>query len=284
MGGFPACPAEALSAAEVQCGRVGLREITHRRGSAVWKADGPRGTVAVKTGYGDGAEAVAREAAALAALPGYSVTTGRAGADTWYITDWHDGPSTWRIFQPVRERTASGKDRSYALAGAVGLCRAVADLHSIGWVHGDLQPVHGIHTVTGVMLIDFAWSWRVGQALPPHFRGGITHLIAPELAARIDTGPQPVTPTPQADVYALAGVLWTCVTGTWPLDYGAVGITPQHVSPGELRKAIAVGRIPLTAGRPWPGPQAVLADTLTAPAADRPTADELAEALAFLTA
>ena len=51
MVAFPPCPREALAAAEAACGgRVELKELTNRRGSAVWKASGPAGVVAVTPG------------------------------------------------------------------------------------------------------------------------------------------------------------------------------------------------------------------------------------------
>ncbi|MFI5753924.1 hypothetical protein [Streptomyces sp. NPDC051569] len=204
-----------MSTAETLCGSpVILTGITDRRGSAVWKAVGPRGSVAVKSGYGVGAESVLRETTVLNELSGRTVVGGRTGDSVWYVTDWLDGPSTWKVFQPVRD----GVDgRTWALTGAVELCRAAAELHELGWRQSDLQPSHGIHRAAGVCLIDFAWSWREGLSAPAHFRGGVTHLDAPEFAARIDDGARHVTPTVAADVYALAGALWTCATvrGRW---------------------------------------------------------------------
>ncbi|MFE4372842.1 hypothetical protein ACFRMN_32310 [Streptomyces sp. NPDC056835] len=283
MGEFTACPGEALKSAEAGCGSVVLKEITDRRGSAVWKATGAVARVAIKYGCGEGAETTAREAAVLGRLPGRTVRTGRTVDGFWYVTPWLDGPSTFQVFRPVRrcsENRTRDAARTRALAAAVHLCRAVADLHSAGWIHGDLQPSHGIHTESGATLIDFAWSWQEGRGTPPWstFHGGITHLIAPELAAWIAKGPQPVTPSASSDVYALTGVLWTCTTGRWPLDYAAAGIPPD-AGPANRRAAIATGRIPLVSTAAWPVFQDLLRPVLLSGPDDRPTAAELATIL-----
>ncbi|MER7674917.1 hypothetical protein ABTY61_41585 [Kitasatospora sp. NPDC096128] len=271
MGEFTSEAAEALTVAEGICGPFELEEISNRRGSAVWKASGPQGAVSIKLGTGDAAEVTAREAAVLDQLPGYTVTAGRFADGVWYVTPWLAGPSTWDTFRPVRK----GEDRkAQALAAAVGLCRAVADLHEAGWVHGDLQPQHGIHTEQGVRLLDFAWSRQIDTTPWTTFDGTMIHLTAPELAARIINGPQPVETTQPADVYALAGTLWTCATGKWPLDYETAGLgkeTPLE----EIRKTIAHQAIPISTAMPWPGLQARLRYVLLAAPDDRPTAAEL---------
>lgn len=271
-------PASAQAAATEHCGHdLVLTEITDRRGSAVWKAAGHKGAAAVKVGRGDGVEITAREAAALAALnTDYFVGGGVSNGSAWLLTNWLEGPSTWEVFGPVR---AGGSDWEQALAAAAGLCTAVAGLHTSGWVHADLQPSHGIHTDTGVQLIDLAWAWRPGWDQGTKFNGGVTHLLSPELAAAIITGDKPVAVTPAADVYALAGTIWTCATGRWPLDYQAAGISPKTCSPHELRQHIATGRVPVTADRPWPDLQNVLLPVLLDDPANRPTASELGKTL-----
>ncbi|MEV7925135.1 hypothetical protein [Kitasatospora sp. NPDC088779] len=148
MGEFTPEAAEALKTAAAICGPLELEEISNRRGSAVWKATGPRGVASIKLGTGEAAEVTAREASVLDQLPGYTVTAGRFDDGVWFVTPWLVGPSTWQALRPLR-KSEGGRDE--ALAAAVGLCRAVADLHAEGWVHGDLQPQHGIHGGDGTV-------------------------------------------------------------------------------------------------------------------------------------
>jgi len=266
-----------LNAARASCGSpLELARITDRRGSAVWKATGPHGAASIKLGTGDAAETTAREASVLDQLPGYTVTAGRFDDGVWLVTPWLTGTSTWHAFQPLRKGDGGHEE---ARAAAVGLCRAVADLHADGWVHGDLQPQHGIHDEDGTArLIDFAWTRKLGTTPWTTFTGTMLHLTAPELATRIITGPQPVHTTQPADVHALAGTLWTCTTGTWPLHYEAAGLDRDTPLP-ELRHAIATRTVPLSAASPWPTLQECLRPILLAEPDDRPTAAELAKTL-----
>ncbi|KJS53810.1 hypothetical protein [Streptomyces rubellomurinus] len=278
MGEFARCPDEAVKAAEAVCGPVVLSGITDRRGSAVWKGTGVLATVAIKAGYGEGEEITARESAVLDQLPGCTVTAGRYDRGVWYVTPWLEGPSTWDVFKPIRKGDGG---REYALASAVHLCRAVADLHAGGWVHSDLQPAHGVHTDHGVRLLDLSWAWSPSFPPSPVFQGGITHLLSPELAAAVESGERPVRATVESDVHALAGTLWTCITGRWPLDYDAAGLGPD-IGPSARRAAIATRTVPLCSDETWPALQAPLRDVLRAPAEHRPTAPELATVLAEL--
>lgn len=280
MGEFPAGAAAALKAAEDLCGPVVLAEVSDRRGSAVWKASGSDGAVSIKLGTGEAAEVTAREASVLDRLPGYEVAVGRIDGGVWYVTRWEEGPSTWQQFRSVR----AGRDdaRPQALASAVQVARAVADLHGLGWIHGDLQPAHAVHTADGVRLIDFAWSRQLGETPWSAFRGTMVHLTAPELAAGITAGGQPVLTTFASDVYALAASLWTAAAGNWPLDYEAAGIDRKSTGPVALLEAIGERAVPLVGNEVWPELQQVLKDVLLSEAEDRPLATELADRLTTL--
>lgn len=275
------CPAEARAAAEALCGPdPHLKLISNRRASAVWQAHGPRKTVAIKVGTGPDAAAItARETVAVTRMgpPGAVLARGRGDALAWMLTPWYDGPSTWEVLHDGRV----GTFQSAALRRhMVDLCDAVAALHGQGWVHGDLQPCHTIHTPDCVRFIDCSWSWHPHQLKASHlFRGGPPHLLAPELARSIHDGIRPVAPSIPAEVYALAASLWRSITGDWPRDYARVGIDPGKVTAPVLRQIIATHQIPLHSSDAWPSVQQVLAEALTAPAEDRPTAAEMAHQL-----
>ncbi|MER6121760.1 hypothetical protein ABT173_03470 [Streptomyces sp. NPDC001795] len=270
-------PTEARAAVEATCGDgAELELVTDRRGCAVWKATGPVRSAAVKAGVGlEGAVITARETAALTAMgPGGAVLArGRREGVAWLLTPWHDGPSTWEALRATRDGNA---DLAEAHGRVVEVCEAVARLHATGWVHSDLQPAHAIHTVRGAVLIDCSWAWhpvRFGPSMM--FRGGMPHLLAPEVAAVVERGVCPVQVSQSAEVYTLAASLWWAITGDWPLDYAASGIDPAKLKAPALRQAVGSGRIPLRAPSSWPAMQNVLASALVHRSDGRPTAAQL---------
>ena len=270
-------PAEANAAVRSACGDgATLQLVSDRRGSAVWKATGPVRSVALKVGAGlEGTAITRREAAALHGITrGGLLAHGREETAAWMVTPWHDGPSMWDALADVR---AEGGDREAAQRHVVDVCEAVAELHAAGWVHGDLQPGHAIHTEHGVALIDCSWAWHPARLFPSGlFRGGMPHLLAPEVAAAVEAGARPVTVSRAAEVYTLAASLWWSVTGDWPLDYGAAGLDPTEMSAGQLREVIGSRRLALPPTSTWPAMQAALGTALRPDPARRPTAGGLA--------
>ncbi|WP_414169918.1 hypothetical protein ACMATS_32580 [Streptoverticillium reticulum] len=255
-----------------------MSPVSHRRGCAVWKAEGPDGAFAVKYGYGAGADAVTREAAALAALPGYAiVAAGRRPGGAWCVAPWYEGVPCWSPLAPLRAR-----QQKTLPAEAVALCQETARLHELGWIHGDIQPAHVIHTRLGTRLIDFGWARRAVRTPDrPAYRGGISHLTAPETARAIAQGRQPAASTCSTDVFALAGTLWACLAGRWPVDYRASGLPPHH-TPEQRRAVLATRSFRLTGPLPHTALQDLLRTALLSAPADRPSAAELAGQLGRL--
>ncbi|MFF7216055.1 hypothetical protein ACFZAU_36895 [Streptomyces sp. NPDC008238] len=220
----------------------------------------------------------AREAAALSVRgPGRVVAYGRGNASVWMITDWYDGPSTREALAGVRDGTA---DLTAARQQLVAVVDDVAALHDSGWVHGDLQPEHTVHTPDGVKFLDRSWAWHPRLLAPSNlFRGGLPHLLPPELAWKVQRGELPVVVSKEAEVYALAASLWWAVDGGWPLDYAAADVDPSCLAGPELRHAIATRGIPVRESVVWPDVQEVLGRVLVQPDFERPQAGELAALL-----
>lgn len=122
---------------------------------------------------------------------------------------------------------------------ALQICDAVGEAHALGIVHRDLKP-------DNVMLVrrgadsDFAKVLDFGMARAgrdPDFATrdgavlGTARYIAPEGAQGASVGPE-------ADVYAIATLLFQCIAGRTPFDGpSAVSILVQQVSapPPDLR-------------------------------------------------
>lgn len=269
-------PREAMASAGSHCGRpVRWELISSRRGSAVWKGVGPAASVALKVGQDDGAPITSREIKVAERMPGHSplIASGSTRTTSWLITPWYDGPSTWGVFHTVRTTHQGTRE---ARDAAVDLCLAVADLHRQGWVHGDLQPEHAIHTKTGIQLIDCTWASSPALTPSETFQGGLPHLLAPELASEIEAGRRPVKVTPNAETYTLAATLWRSATGTWPFDYVAAANAEGPITGPRARQLIAVGQLPPALAPHWPALLSVLRTTMAAPAEGRPSAHDLA--------
>ncbi|MBL7496960.1 protein kinase family protein [Frankia nepalensis] len=250
----------ALEAA-LGCGIRSAAPVTdRRRGAAVYHVEHTHGQLALKTG-----PAAGREAAVLTALaelyPGYLLAAGEG----WLALRWLTGPTTSELFAAGRADPAA---RPRALAAASELAAAVADLHAVGWRHGDLQPRHAHHEGLGAaQLIDFGIAHPPAGDLrtpPCPYRGGMAHFAAPELAATLAVTPADagVPLTEAAEVYTLSAVLFYLAADRLPVDYAAVGLDRATASVADLHRVLAGGPTGDVRGdlAGWPE----LADLLTA--------------------
>lgn len=266
----------------------GAERITDRRGSEVWRVEDPRGVIAVKV---DAGLMAAREAAVLrevaqtdaAPLAGPILAAGALDdGRTWMAVPWETGPHLGVMFRAVRKDPADLAARKTARTAAVRAARALAVLHSAGWAHGDVQFSHVLYSRAGVRLLDLAWAH--GGALPAEFdgvvyRGALVHLEAPEIADAILES-KPVTPTPAADVYALAGALWAALTQTWPVRYEEEDEHPWMRDVSVRRVLISDPCNERVPPGLWPEFEAVLCDALSFRPENRPTAADFADMLA----
>jgi serine/threonine-protein kinase len=115
---------------------------------------------------------------------------------------------------------------------ALQICDALGEAHSLGIVHRDLKPDNVMLVRRGadtdfVKVLDFGMA-RAGRDADFATRDGAVlgtaRYIAPEGAQGQSVGPE-------ADVYAIATLLFQCIAGSTPFDGpSAVAILVQQVS------------------------------------------------------
>ena len=131
---------------------------------------------------------------------------------------------------------------------ALQICDALGEAHALGIVHRDVKPDNVMLVKRGadtdfVKVLDFGMA-RAGR--DPDFATrdgavlGTARYIAPEGAQGGSVGPE-------ADVYAIATLLFQCITGRTPFDgSNAVAILVKQVSaaPPDLRSVGAGAQAP----------------------------------------
>jgi hypothetical protein len=193
-----------------------LGELLGRGGAgSVWAAtrasDGtPVAVKVVAVGVAEEAEALAREIAVLArvdveGLVGFHEALGLPGepAEVALVLDLVGGGSLEGV---VRARGHLSVGESVTILAPVA--RALAGLHAVGVVHGDVHPGNVLLERTGrPLLADLGVASLAGD-LPGQVYG-TEGFVAPEV---LDRG----VVTTASDVYAVGALAWWCVTGTAP--------------------------------------------------------------------
>ncbi|MFC5958170.1 hypothetical protein ACFP51_28050 [Streptomyces pratens] len=172
MGQTPSPPGEAV---DLLTGHIGeptrARLLSDRRGSRVWKIQGPRGVVALKANNPDSDDArdkaaetaqgndhLLRLTEAGALSPSYRVGAGTWEGGRWLAVDWIGGAPLWRSLALARRPEG---DRPSTRARLLGIARTwakhLARLHAVGWAHADVQPTNALVTPDGrTAVIDYA--------------------------------------------------------------------------------------------------------------------------------
>ena len=193
-----------------------LGELLGRGGSGtVWAAtrDSDGAAVAVKVvpvGHCDQADSLARELGVLArvdveGLVAFHEAVGLPGepAAVALVLDRVRGGSLEGL---VRARGHLSVGESVTMLAPVA--RALAGLHGLGVVHGDVTPANVLVERTGrPLLADLGVASLVGEL--PGELWGTEGFVAPEV---LDRG----VVTAASDVYAVGALAWWCVTGSPP--------------------------------------------------------------------
>ena len=191
-------------------------ELIGRGGSgSVWAAtrmsDGaPVAVKVVAVGTDEQADVLAREFAVLArvdveGLVGFHEAVGLTGepAAVALVLD-HVGGGSLRSVVQARGHLSVGE----SVTMLAPVARALAGLHGLGVVHGDVSPANVLLERTGrPLLADLGVVSLAGEV--PGQLYGTEGFVAPEV---LDRG----VVTSASDVYAVGALAWWCVTGSAP--------------------------------------------------------------------
>ncbi|MCK6505392.1 serine/threonine-protein kinase [Myxococcota bacterium] len=192
----------------------------------VWRAQGPRGPVALKIATSAaGRQMLRHEAAILDPLrhPGVVRLEARDLDGAWMAVELVEGGpiDAWA-------RARSHRDVALALSR---VAEGLAFLHAHQVVHGDLKPSNVLvddHDQPRIIDLGLAAIRRDAEDPPARdgFRGTLG-FAAPELL-------QGLPPTPRTDIYALGALAYRLVTGTTPFptsDPAALAVLPLQTLP-----------------------------------------------------
>ncbi|MFC8710335.1 MULTISPECIES: hypothetical protein [unclassified Streptomyces] len=231
------------------------KHLSGRKGANTWRA----GDWTVKTAVPGARGHLGHETAAYGLLqrqglhPGAHHGEGEDGR--WLAVPWIDGQPLWQVFAPARTGHASDAQRADMRQAARAALAALQQLHERGWLHGDMQTENVILTRGGgIEFIDLDSAHHPDLPLDHPYRGGLVHVIAPELARQLlSTGEDQHVPlTASAELFALGASLYWAWTGHRITDYRGDPTGPHT----DLYADIASGRFrDLTADRPWADPE-----------------------------
>jgi TonB family protein len=189
----------------------------------------------------------------------YSLNADRLGA--YLVTEYLDGRTLDAHLQDMD--TGLAVDEARPVVDDV--CAALTYAHDLEVVHGNLQPAHVFITPSGrAKLLDFglerAAGTRNGRFDSRRIGGLAMSYASPEML-------EGRAPDPRDDVYSLACIIYTMLSGTHPFDLQsavearrlALAMTPLPVLSREQNAAIARG-LAFEAAQRTPSVTALLAD------------------------
>jgi eukaryotic-like serine/threonine-protein kinase len=166
------------------------------------------------------------------------------------LTQWIDGASAYKL---ARDPDLAPVQRARL---ASRLINAYADLHALGWLHGDVHPGNVIGAGDTITLIDFGGALRIDETSPP-IRAGLLTEYEPEAARALMAGLPLPTATALGEQYCVAAIVLRLLTGS-----------PTHRLPLEADLAIAIiadqpARRLAELGLVWPELETVIARALS---------------------
>ena len=213
-------------------------ELSHRRGAKMLELSSDANHFGLKVAT-EADSSVAREASVLKDLSDFThnlyLDSGTYKGCFWLLMNWVSGQSVYRRVKELRGGSKSDL-KPKLLDLFARMFSKVADLHDLGFLHGDLQPEHFKVTGDIVHLLDLGLTHRQNEFDYP---GALVHFSAPEICKQQVSGRSPVVYCEAAELYSLASVVFFLYTGSVSADYGSEGM---KLSYEKKLERIAAGR------------------------------------------
>lgn len=198
-------------------GYVSERPLGRGATSRVWLARGPQGEVALKIATTPGSLRREIELLQRVSHPNLIRLLDADPEGDWHVTEYarHGRADSWGRGQPTE----------VLVELAAQVADALAEVHRLGMVHGDLKPGNVLVAEDGTArLVDLGLA---RDALDRALAGGTLGFLAPEMLRGEPAGPE-------ADIYGLGVVLYHLLTRQAPFrdaDPAALGYLPLSTLP-----------------------------------------------------
>lgn len=191
-----------------------LKEVSNRRGAVLLQLSDGDNLFALKIAPSE-QPALARECRFLQEQPSinphFYLADGLQDDWRWLLLHWLELPSIYHYHKHLKTRAE--KAHLYKT-----MLEKLAQLHHLGYYHGDIQPEHFRVARDGsVYLLDFGLTHHIAEHYD--YQGALVHFSAPEICQRqLDSLPLHYDAT--AEIYALAATIFFLHSGQLPVDYG----------------------------------------------------------------
>lgn len=197
-------------------------EVTNRRGAKMLKVlDGDQ-LFGLKITT-DSETSLSQETQVLQSLPEFTqhlyVDSGCFESSEWLLQHWIEGQS---VHSYIKKLPDDSERNSYLLQLFISMFAKIAELHKLGYLHGDLQPAHFRMNNNSIFLLDFAMTHRMNE--PFDYRGAFVHFSAPEICDQQLAERYPVSYDEQSELYSLASTIFFLYTEQISPNYGNEGM------------------------------------------------------------
>lgn len=146
------------------------------------------------------------------------VGDGETNDSSWLLSEWSQHKNSFKFFKEQKKKYEGTIPESVIVKCLISIVKKIKTLHSLDYLHGDLQPKHiFISDSFECSLIDFGLSHASNSNFK--YLGGMVHFNSPEICQEILSQGQAKL-TVQSEIYSLGSVIYFLCTNSYSTNYG----------------------------------------------------------------